>query len=123
MPKNHHCTCGRSHLLTPVPSDKIVIDALTLKKLALLIGQSFYDVQISRTSDILLTSLSHYLIESSTADEVEIEKASLLLTGYLDVVPDLLKGAEEFLHEVGEQLAFILAASGHGVASGKRDDE
>ena len=119
MPKNHHCSCGRSHLLMSAESDKIVIDALTLKKLALLIGQSFYDIQLSRTSDILLTSLNHYLEEV----EVEVEKASLLLNHYRDVVPELLEGAEGFLLEASEQLAFILAASGHGVASGKRDNE
>ena len=121
MTKNRDCSCGRSQLLTSEP-DKIVMDALTLKKIALLVGQSFYDVQLSRTNEILLTSLDSYLGDSSLKEE-EASKSSLLLNGYMDAVRDLLQDSEGALLEATEQIAFILAASGHGVGSGKRDDE
>jgi hypothetical protein len=102
-------------------SDKIELDSLTVKKLALWIEQAFYNIQSSRTSEILLTSLDNYLGESSNPEEAS--KSSLLLNAYLDVVPDFLKEAETLLAEANDQLAFILAASNLGVASGSRDDE
>jgi hypothetical protein len=102
-------------------SDKIELDSLTVKKLALWIEQAFYNLQSSRTSEILLTSLDNYLGESSNPEEAS--KSSLLLNAYLDVVPDFLKEAETLLAEANDQLAFILAASNLGVASGSRDDE
>ena len=102
---------------------KIELDALTVKKLALLVGQSFYNLQTSRTSDILLTSLDNYLRESLNIEEAS--KSSLLLNSYLETVPDLLKETEGLLAEVVEQLAFILAASNLGAAnsSGSHDDD
>jgi len=121
MPDSTDCHWGRSQLLTSA-SDKIVMDALTLKKIALLVGQSFYDVQLSRTNEILLTSLDSYLGDTSLKEE-EARKSSLLLNGYLDAVRDLLQDTEGALSEATNQIAFILAASGHGVASGRRDDE
>jgi len=103
--------------------ERIEIDRLTLKKLALLVGQSLYNIQSSRTSDILLTSLDNYLGESSNPEEGA--KSSLLLDAYLDVVPEWLKESEAALTEVVEQLAFILTASNLGAAnsSGSHDDD
>lgn len=123
MTKNRDCSCGRSQMLTLAMPDQITIDVLTVKNLALLVGQSFYNVQGTRVNDIFLTSLKSYLEESSTAEEVDVEKLSALLQVYLDTAPDLLLEAQNLLEQAGDQLSFILAASGHGVASGKRDDE
>jgi hypothetical protein len=107
--------------LQTLKSNKVEIDSLTLKKLALLVEQSLYNIQSSRTSDILLTSLDNYLGESSNPEEAS--KSSLLLNAYLDAVPEFLEKSEGLLTEVNDQLAFILAASNLGVASGSRDDE
>jgi hypothetical protein len=103
--------------------EQIVIDRLTLKKLALLVGQSCYNVQSSRTSEILLTSLNKHLDESSNPEEAA--KSSLLLDGYLNVVPEWLEESERLLTEAVDQLSFILAASNLGVAnsSGSHDDD
>jgi hypothetical protein len=103
--------------------DKIEIDRVTLKKLALLVGQSCYNVQSTRTSEILLTSLGKHLEESSNLEEAA--KSSLLLDGYLNVVPEWLSETERLLTEAVDQLAFILAATNLGVAnsSGSRDDD
>ena len=101
----------------------IEIDRRTLKNLALLIGQSCCNIQSSRTSEILLTSLDKYLGESSNLEEAT--KSSLLLDGYFNVVPEWLSEAEHLLTEAVDQLAFILAASNLGVAnsSGSHDDD
>jgi hypothetical protein len=103
--------------------ERIEIDRVTLKKLALLVGQSCYNVQSSRTSEILLTSLDNYLGESSNPEEAA--KSSLLLDGYLNVVPEWLSETERLLTEAVDQLAFILAASNLGAAntSGSHDDD
>jgi hypothetical protein len=103
--------------------ERIEIDRVTLKKLALLVGQSCYNIQNTRTSEILLTSLGKHLEESSNLEEAA--KSSLLLDGYLDVVPEWLKESEAALTEVVDQLAFILAASNLGTAnsSGSHDDD
>jgi hypothetical protein len=103
--------------------EQIVIDRLTLKKLALLVGQSCYNVQSSRTSEILLTSLNKHLDESSNPEEAA--KSSLLLDGYLNVVPEWLEESERLLTEAVDQLSFILATSNLGVAnsSGSHDDD
>ena len=103
--------------------EKIELDSLTVKKLALWVQQAFYNLQSSRTSEILLTSLDNYLGESSNPEEAS--KSSLLLNAYLDVVPDFLEEAETLLAEANEQLAFILAASNLGAANtrGSHDDE
>jgi hypothetical protein len=104
-------------------SDKIELDSLTVKKLALWVQQAFYNLQSSRTSEILLTSLNHYLDESSNLEEAS--KSSLLLNAYLDVVPEFLEEAETLLAEANEQLSFILAASNLGAANtrGSHDDD
>jgi hypothetical protein len=117
MPKSNH------HELQTLKSDKIEIDSLTLKKLALLVGHSLYNIQSSRTSDILLTSLDNYLGESSNPEEAS--KSSRLLNAYLDVVPEFLEESEGLLTEATEQLAFILSASNLGAAntSGSHDDD
>ena len=107
--------------LQTLKRDTIELDSLTVKKLALWVQQAFYNLQSSRTSEILLTSLNNYLGESSNPKEAS--KSSLLLNAYLDVVPDFLEEAETLLAEANDQLAFILAASNLGVASGSRDDE
>ena len=99
----------------------LTIDSLTLKKLALLVEQSLYNLQSSRTSEIFLASLENYLGESSNIEEGS--KSSLLLDAYLNVVPKLLEEAEGLLTQANDQLAFILAASNLGVASGSRDDD
>ena len=94
----------RSQHLTFVESnDKIVIDSLTVKKLALLVEQCVYNLQSSRDCDILLTSLDNYLGESSNPEEAR--KSSLLLNMYRDVVPEWLEEAEEWLTE-GVHLTF-----------------
>ena len=107
--------------LQTLKSNKVEIDSLTLKKLAQLVEQSLYNIQSSRTSDILLTSLDNYLGESSNPEEAS--KSSLLLNAYLDAVPEFLEKSEGLLAEANDQLAFILAASNLGVAFGSRDDE
>ena len=103
--------------------ERIEIDRVTLKKLALLVGQSCYNVQSSRTSEILLTSLGKHLDESSNLEEAA--KSSLLLDGYLKVVPEWLEESERLLTEAVDQLSFILAASNLGAAntSGSGDDD
>jgi hypothetical protein len=100
---------------------KIELDSLTLKKIALLVGQCVYQVQASRDCEILLTSLDNYLGESSNPEEAR--KSSLLLNHYCGTVPQFLREVEEWLIEANDQLAFILAANNLGVASGSRDDE
>jgi len=103
--------------------ERIEIDRVTLKKLALLVGQSCYNIQSTRTSEILLTSLGKHLDESSNLEEAA--KSSLLLDGYLNVVPEWLEESERLLTEAVDQLSFILAASNLGVAnsSGSHDDD
>jgi hypothetical protein len=103
--------------------ERIEIDRVTLKKLALLVGQSCYNIQSSRTSEILLTSLGKHLEESSNLEEAA--KSSLLLDGYLNVVPEWLSETEDLLTEAVDQLSFILAASNLGAAnsSGSHDDD
>jgi hypothetical protein len=102
---------------------KIELDSLTLKKIALLVGQCVYQVQTSRDCEILLTSLDNYLGESSNPEEAR--KSSLLLNHYCDIVPEFLKEVEEWLTEANDQLAFILAANNLGAAnsSGSHDDD
>ena len=123
MTKNRHCSCGRSQLLTVATPDKIAVDVLTIKNLALAVSQSYYNIYGTRINDVFLTSLKTCLEESSTIEEEEAEKLSLLLSVYLDVAPDLLGESQKLLEQAADQLSFILAASGHGVGSGKRDDE
>jgi hypothetical protein len=103
--------------------ERIEIDRVTLKKLALLVGQSCYNIQSTRTSEILLTSLGKHLDESSNLEEAA--KSSLLLDGYLNVVPEWLEESERLLTEAVDQLSFILAASNLGAAntSGSHDDD
>ena len=102
---------------------KIELDSLTLKKIALLVGQCVYNIQSSRDCDIFLTSLDNYLGESSNPEEAR--KSSLLLNHYRDIVPEWLEEAESWLTEANDQLAFILAANNLGVAnsSGSHDDD
>jgi len=121
MPKNTHPEAQTQTQTLMV--DKIEIDRRTLKNLALLIGQSCCNIQSSRTSEILLTSLDKYLGESSNLEEAA--KSSLLLDGYLNVVPEWLSETERLLTEAVDQLAFILAASNLGAAnsSGSHDDD
>ena len=123
MTKNRHCSCGRSQLLTVATPDKIAVDVLTLKNLALFVSQSYYNIYGTRINDIFLTSLKTCLEESSTIDDEEAERLSTLLNVYLDVAPDLLGESQKLLEQAADQLSFILTASGHGVGSGKRDDE
>jgi hypothetical protein len=120
MPKSNSCPGGQSQTLAVTT---VEIDRVTLKKLALLVGQSCYNVQSSRTSEILLTSLNKHLDESSNPEEAA--KSSLLLAAYLDVVPEWLEESEAALTEAVDQLAFILAASNLGAAnsSGSHDDD
>jgi hypothetical protein len=115
MPKSN--ACPESQTL------KIELDSLTLKKLALLIGQCVYNIQSSRDCDILLTSLDNYLGESSNPEEAR--KSSLLLNHYRDIVPEWLEEAESWLTEANDQLSFILAANNLGAAnsSGSCDDD
>jgi hypothetical protein len=103
--------------------ERIEIDRVTLKKLALLVGQSCYNIQSTRTSEILLTSLGKHLDESSNLEEAA--KSSLLLDGYLNVAPEWLEESERLLTEAVDQLSFILAASNLGAAntSGSHDDD
>jgi hypothetical protein len=103
--------------------DTIELDSLTVKNLALWVQQALYNLQSSRTSEILLTSLDNYLGESSNPEEAS--KSSLLLNTYLDVVPEFLEEAETLLAEANDQLAFILVASNLGAANtqGSHDDE
>jgi hypothetical protein len=115
MPKSNGC---------PEPQTlKIEIDSLTLKKIALLVGQCIYNIQSSRDCDIFLASLDIYLGESSNPEEAR--KSSLLLDHYRDTVPKSLKEAESWLTEANEQLSFILAANNLGAAntSGSWDDD
>lgn len=120
MPKSNSCPGGQSQTLAVTT---VEIDRVTLKKLALLVGQSCYNVESSRTSEILLTSLDNYLGESSNPEEAA--KSSLLLGAYLDVVPEWLKETHALLTEAVDQLSFILAASNLGAAngSGSHDDD
>jgi hypothetical protein len=118
MPKSNGCS------EPPVlKSDKIELDSLTLKKLALLLGQCVYHVQTSRDCEILLTSLDNYLGESSNPEEAR--KSSLLLNHYRDIVPEFLEEVEGWLVEANDQLAFILAANNLGAAntSGSHDND
>jgi hypothetical protein len=103
--------------------ERIEIDRVTLKKLALLVGQSCYNIQSTRTSEILLTSLGKHLDESSNLEEAA--KSTLLLDGYLNVAPEWLEESERLLTEAVDQLSFILAASNLGAAntSGSHDDD
>jgi hypothetical protein len=110
-------------MLTLAMPDKIAVDVLTIKNLALLVSQSFYNIYGTRINDVFLTSLKNCLTESSTIEEEEAEKLSTLLGVYLDVAPDLLSETQKLLEQAADQLSFILAASGHGVASGERDNE
>lgn len=102
---------------------KIELDSLTLKKIALLVGQCVYNIQSSRDCDIFLASLDNYLGESSNPEEAR--KSSLLLDRYRDIVPERLEEAESWLTEANDQLAFILAANNLGAAnsSGSHDDD
>jgi len=114
MPKSNGC---------PEPQTlKIEIDSLTLKKIALLVGQCVYNIQSSRDCDIFLASLDNYLGESSNPEEAR--KSSLLLNQYREMVPESLKEAESWLTEADDQLAFILAANNLGAVntSGSWDD-
>jgi hypothetical protein len=103
--------------------ERIEIDRVTLKKLALLVGQSCYNIQSTRTSEILLSSLGKHLDESSNLEEAA--KSSLLLDGYLNVVSEWLEESERLLTEAVDQLSFILAANNLGAAntSGSGDDD
>ena len=123
MTKNRHCSCGRSQLLTVATPEKIAVDVLTLKNLTLLVGQSYSNIYGTRINDVFLASLKTRLTESSTIDDEEAERLSTLLNVYLDVAPDLLGESQKLLEQAADQLSFILATSGHGVGSGKRDDE
>ncbi len=118
MPKTNGCLEPQS-----LKTEKIELDSLTVKKLALLVQQALYNLQSSRDCDILLTSLDNYLGESSNPEEAR--KSSLLLNMYRDVVPERLQEAEGWLGETTEQLAFILAANNLGAAnsSGSHDDD
>lgn len=117
MPKTNGCLG-----LPSLQTEKIELDALTLKKLALAVQQALYNLQSSRTSDILLTSLDNYLGESLNHEEAS--KSLILLNAYLDAVPKSLQEAEGLLAEANDQLAFLLASNNLGTAntSGSRDD-
>lgn len=123
MPKNTHCSCGRSQMLTLATPQKIAVDVLTLKNLAVAVSQSYYNIYGTRINDVFLTSLKTCLEESSTIDAEEAERLSTLLGVYLDVAPDLLGESQRLLEQAADQLSFILTANGHGVGSGKHDNE
>ena len=110
-------------MLTLATPQKIAVDVLTLKNLAVAVSQSYYNIYGTRINDVFLTSLKTCLEESSTIDAEEAERLSTLLGVYLDVAPDLLGESQKLLEQAADQLSFILTANGHGVASGKRDDE
>ena len=97
--------------------DKIVIDKLLVNKLTELLINSIYSVNISRRSEIFLTSLDMHLAENSISNKNNkashefTEKSSLLLASYQKVVPKLLGKAESSLEEAIDLINLIVSAS------------
>ena len=98
-------------------NDKIVIDKLLVNKLTELLINSIYSVNISRRSEIFLTSLDMHLAENSISNKNNkashefIEKSSLLLESYQKAVPKLLGKAESSLEEAIDLINLIVSAS------------
>ena len=97
--------------------DKIVIDKLLVNKLTELLINSIYSVNISRRSEIFLTSLDMHLAENlisnknNKASHEFTEKSSLLLASYQKAVPKLLGKAESSLEEAIDLINLIVSAS------------
>jgi hypothetical protein len=97
--------------------DKIVIDKLLVNKLTELLINSIYSVNVSRRSEIFLTSLDMHLAQDSISNKNDVarrdftEKSSLLLESYQKVAPKLLGKAESGLGEAIDLINLIVSAS------------
>ena len=97
--------------------DTIVIDKLLVNKLTELLINSIYGVQVSRRSEIFLTSLDMHLAQDSVSNKNDAarrdftEKCSLLLESYQKVAPKLLGKAESYLEEAIDLINLIVSAS------------
>ena len=103
---------------------KIVIDKLLVNKLTELLINSIYGVQVSRRSEIFLTSLDRHLAQDSISNKNDAarrdftEKCSLLLESYQKVAPKLLGKAENCLGEAIDLINLIVSASEAEVNNG-----
>ncbi|MEG4292166.1 hypothetical protein Q5692_27850 [Microcoleus sp. C2C3] len=97
--------------------DTIVINKLLVNKLTELLINSIYGVQVSRRSEIFLTSLDMHLAENLISNKNNkasyefTEKSSLLLESYQKVAPKLLGKAESCLGEAIDLINLIVSAS------------
>jgi len=105
-------------------NDTIVIDKLLVNKLTELLINSIYGVQVSRRSEIFLTSLDMHLAQDSVSNKNDAarrdftEKSSLLLESYQKVAPKLLGKAESYLGEAIDLINLIVSASEAEVNNG-----
>jgi hypothetical protein len=105
-------------------NDKIVIDKLLVNKLTELLINSIYSVNISRRSEIFLTSLDMHLAENSVSNKNNkasrefTEKSSLLLESYQKAVPKLLGKVESCLEEAIDLINLVVSASEAGGENG-----
>jgi hypothetical protein len=102
--------------------DKIVIDKLLVNKLTELLVNCIYSVQISRRSEIFLTSLGMHLGENLIRNKPRsrefIEQSSLLLESYQEAVPEQLAKAESWLGEASDIIELVVAANKLGGDNG-----
>jgi hypothetical protein len=117
-----HLIGGNLALNVPKDSEadadnKIVIDKLLVNKLTELLINSIYSVNVSRRSEIFLTSLDMHLAQDSISNKNDparrdfTEKSSLLLESYRKDVPKLLGKAESCLGEAIDLINLIVSAS------------
>ncbi len=102
--------------------DKIVIDKLLVNKLTELLVNCIYSVQISRRSEIFLTSLGMHLGENLIRNKPRsrefIEQSSLLLASYQEAVPEQLSKTESWLGEASDIIELVVAANKLGGDNG-----
>jgi hypothetical protein len=97
---------------------------LLVNKLTELLINSIYGVQVSRRSEIFLTSLDMHLAQDLISNKNDAarrdftEKCSLLLESYQKVAPKLLGKAEGCLGEAIDLINLIVSASEAEVNNG-----
>ena len=102
MPLSADCPGGRSQLFTFESNDRIVVDRQTFKHLLGLVCQSTDILVNARHREIFLESLNSYLSESTSLNDEDCFRFSLLLDAYYEYVPASLAQLSDVLNEAYE---------------------
>lgn len=105
MPCPDNTLSGRSQSVTPGTEETITLNRKGIKKLATMLDKCLTNTEGVRQCDVMLYSLEHYL---SQEEELDPERALLLLRYWLDVAPDLLESISDNLSAASKMMEIIL---------------